>query len=146
MSGGAETLARYDMATGLAARLAQAAVDAAQAEGLSICAVVVDSAGLPLALLRMNSVTEPFVTAATDKAWTAAGFRRSTEALRERMATDALRSGAAARPRLLLWGGGVPVMRDGDCVGAIGVSGGTVDQDMACASAALLACGLQVAP
>ena len=36
-------------------------------------------------------------------------------------------------------GGGLPVIVDGAVVGAIGVSGGTVDEDKACAEAAIAA-------
>jgi uncharacterized protein GlcG (DUF336 family) len=43
---------------------------------------------------------------------------------------------------MLLWGGGLPVLIDGVCVGAIGVSGGLVAQDIACAKAALAVYGL----
>jgi uncharacterized protein GlcG (DUF336 family) len=42
-------------------------------------------------------------------------------------------------PRLTLIGGGVPITVDNTVVGAIGVSGGTVDQDIECAHAALRA-------
>ncbi len=42
-------------------------------------------------------------------------------------------------PRLTLIGGGVPITVDNAVVGAIGVSGGTVDQDVECAHAALRA-------
>ena len=58
------------------------------------------------------------------------------------MAAEELRAGAATRSRMLLWGGGLPVMVEDACVGAIGVSGGLVADDVACAEAALAACGL----
>ncbi|MBE2277284.1 MAG: heme-binding protein [Rhodobacteraceae bacterium] len=135
-------VARADLAASMAQRLVQAAVDEAARQGWRIAAVAADAGGLPLALLRMNGVNEVFLTAATDKAWTAASFRRSTEALRERMSAEELRAGAASRARMLLWGGGLPILVDGACIGALGVSGGLVAQDIACAEAALAACGL----
>jgi uncharacterized protein GlcG (DUF336 family) len=49
------------------------------------------------------------------------------------------------RPRLLTWGGGVPVRVDGQVVGAVGVSGGPEDDDIACARAALAALNLDQA-
>lgn len=130
------------LASATALQLVQAAVAEARRLGLRIVAVAVDAGGLPLAVLRMDGVNEAFLAAATDKAWTAATFRRSTEALRERMAAQELRAGAATRSRMLLWGGGLPVIVADTCVGAIGVSGGLVDQDISCAEAALHACAL----
>lgn len=136
------TVARRDLTTDMAIKLTGAAIAEAARLGLRICAVVADAGGLPLSVMRMNGANEPFLTAALDKAWTAAGFRRSTEVLRERMAEDELRAGATSRPHMLLWGGGLPILVDGECVGAIGVSGGLVSQDITCAEAALSACGL----
>lgn len=130
------------LGSAMALRLVQGAVAEAGRQGLRIAAVAVDAGGLPLAVLRMDGVNEAFLTAASDKAWTAAAFRRPTEALRTRMSAEDLRAGAATRSRMLLWGGGLPVMVEGACVGAIGVSGGLVTQDVACAEAALSACGL----
>lgn len=130
------------LGSAIALKLVQTAVEEGARKGLRIAAVVVDAGGLPLAVLRMDGVNEAFLSAATDKAWTAAAFRRPTEALRERMAAEELRAGAATRSRMLLWGGGLPVMVEGACVGAIGVSGGLVADDIACAEAALAACGL----
>ncbi|HET7480120.1 MAG TPA: heme-binding protein [Rubrobacteraceae bacterium] len=44
-----------------------------------------------------------------------------------------------AQPGQPLFGGGIPLMRDGALVGAVGVSGGTVDQDQEVAEAGLAA-------
>jgi uncharacterized protein GlcG (DUF336 family) len=37
--------------------------------------------------------------------------------------------------RIVIFAGGIPLLRDGDVVGAVGVSGGTVDQDQEVAEA-----------
>ncbi|MCF1709429.1 heme-binding protein [Tabrizicola sp. J26] len=142
MTGTAATTTRRDITTETAAALVRAAIDEATRIKVRICAVAVDASGLPLALLRMNGVNEPMVAFATDKAWTAATMRRGTDALRQRMEQDPLRLGAANRERLMLWGGGLPIVIDGEVVGAIGVSGALVDQDVHCAEAALASCGL----
>jgi uncharacterized protein GlcG (DUF336 family) len=106
-------------------------------KSLRICAAVADSSGSIVALLRMDGVNDPYVEFASDKAYTAATTRRSTEAFYERMSsTPALALGFGNRRRLMLWGGGLPLFRDGNCVGAIGVSGGTVADNIACAKAA----------
>ena len=47
-----------------------------------------------------------------------------------------------ARPRFCALGGGFPIRVDDALVGGIGVSGGTEDEDIRCASAGLAALGL----
>lgn len=132
-----QTTVRTDISCRSAIDLAQAAIEAAELKSLRICAVVADSGGSIVALMRMDGVNDPYVEFASDKAYTAATTRRSTEAFYERMSsTPALALGFGNRPRLMLWGGGLPLFRDGNCVGAIGVSGGAVADDIACALAA----------
>ncbi|MNO10177.1 hypothetical protein D3C81_2338650 [compost metagenome] len=46
-----------------------------------------------------------------------------------------MRSGLALRPRMVLFGGGVPVKVEGAVVGAFGVSGASAEQDEQCAQA-----------
>jgi uncharacterized protein GlcG (DUF336 family) len=95
-----------------------------------------------VAMLRMDGVNDPYVEIATDKAYTAATTRRSSESFYERMSsTPALTLGFTNRNRLTVWGGGLPLFHDGICVGGIGISGGTVADDIACAEAALIDCG-----
>jgi uncharacterized protein GlcG (DUF336 family) len=55
---------------------------------------------------------------------------------------ERLRIGITSRPRLVVLGGGVPIIAGGICMGGIGVSGGTEEQDEVCANAALEALGL----
>jgi uncharacterized protein GlcG (DUF336 family) len=57
-------------------------------------------------------------------------------------ADEALRIGLPLRPRLVVFGGGLPVREDGQLIGGIGVSGGSAEQDEACAHAGLAAIGL----
>ena len=56
--------------------------------------------------------------------------------------TDLLRLGLAERPRLVMFGGGLPIINAGQRIGGIGVSGGSAEQDEACARAGLRAIGL----
>lgn len=134
---------RSDLSTDLAAELVGNAVAEARRLGVNICAVVVDSSGLPLATLRMNGVSEMIVGFATDKAKTAATFRRATDEMRDRLGADHLWLGASSRTNLMLWGGGLPIFHQDQCIGSIGVSGALVQQDIQCAEAALSASGLQ---
>ncbi|HYW91184.1 MAG TPA: heme-binding protein [Gammaproteobacteria bacterium] len=117
---------------------ARAAIDRAEALGIAVNVAVVDAAGTPVAFLRMNGAPLHSIGIAEDKAYTAAGFGLST-ADWDRVTGDDenLRRGLASRPRLLMLGGGLPVFVDGDCVGGIGVSGGSEAQDGECARTGL---------
>jgi uncharacterized protein GlcG (DUF336 family) len=127
-----------DAAQGLADR----AVARARQDGIGIAVAVVDAQGVLLAFRRMDGVAPPVVDFATDKAFTAATLRRSTAAFGERMTSaPAMTLGAATRARLLAWGGGLPILKDGRCVGGIGVSGAKDYEDVACAAEALAAMG-----
>ena len=82
---------------------------------------------------------------AIDKAYTAAGFGLPTAAWTEalEMHSPAVRSGLPLRPRMVCFGGGLPLRHDGRLIGGIGVSGGSEPQDEACARAGLSAIGLE---
>ena len=132
------TVTRQDVSSGAALSLVQAAAAFAASKSLRICAVVADSSGRTVAMLRMDGVNDPYAEFAADKAYTAATTRRSTEEFYERMSsTPALALGFTNRNRLMVWGGGLPLFRTGVCVGGIGISGGTVSDDISCAEAAL---------
>ncbi|WP_097459469.1 GlcG/HbpS family heme-binding protein [Mangrovitalea sediminis] len=121
---------------------ARAAVEKAAALGIRINVAVVDRAGLPMAFLRMSGAPLHSIGIAEDKAYTAASFGLSTAAWASVLAdNDGLRQGLASRERLVMFGGGLPVMLEGACIGGIGVSGGSEEQDEICARAGLAALG-----
>lgn len=130
-----------------ALRLVQAVRDHAVHNGWNVAVAVVDRQGVPLAALRMDGATPPILDFASDKAFTAATMRRSTTALFERMnSVPSLRLGLANRQRLAVWGGGLPIVLEGQVIGGIGVSGASDEEDIACAKAALAAEGLDFEP
>lgn len=100
---------------------------------------VVDESGVVKASLRMDGAPLLSVQVATDKAYTAAGFSMSTDAWFDFIDKDEpLRVGAATGiDRLVVFGGGYPIVVDGAVIGAGGVSGGHYSQDMAIAQAGL---------
>lgn len=123
--------------------LADAATAHARQKGIAVAVAVVDREGALMAFERMDGVPAPIVEFSIDKAYTAATTGASTRDFFGRMESNpALKLGLANRSRLLVWGGGVPARADGEVVGGIGVSGGSEDDDVACAEAALAACGL----
>lgn len=125
---------------------AHAAVAAAVAKGRELgCAMnaaVVDAGGNLVAFLRASGAFLPSIGIAQDKAYTAAAFGMSTDTLCRAVSDPAvLRDGIAARPGVVLFGGGFPIVVEGRVVGGIGCSGGSEDHDRACAQAGIAAIG-----
>ncbi|MFS2116315.1 MULTISPECIES: GlcG/HbpS family heme-binding protein [Herbaspirillum] len=122
-----------------AQQVLQAAQAKAQAENWPCVISVVDAAGLPVALVRMDNAAVPAgVEIAPGKARTAALFRRPSGALED--AINGNRPAAATARGFVLMRGGLPLVADGQVVGAIGVSADTPqhDEDIAKAGVAAL--------
>jgi uncharacterized protein GlcG (DUF336 family) len=119
-----------------AARKAAApALAEAQKNNWRMAVAVVDISGDLVFFEKMDGTQAASVNIAADKARSAARFKRPTKALQ-----DALAAGGAGMRLLALEGavpveGGIPLVADGKIVGAIGVSGGTSEQDGQCAKA-----------
>jgi uncharacterized protein GlcG (DUF336 family) len=121
----------------------KAAVAAAAARGVAVVAAVVDPGGHLVASLRGDGAFAASIGIAHDKAWTAAIFKASTEGLAAGLSGNpVLLAGIAARPNVVLFGGGLPMSHEGAVIGGIGVSGGSEDDDRAAAAAGLAALGL----
>lgn len=125
-------------------RAVGAAVQAAQALGASVNVAVVDASGVLAAFLRLPGAPLHSVEIAIDKAYTAVSFGLPThqwaQALQSHSA--AVREGIVLRPRFVAFGGGLPIVEGGQRIGAIGVSGGSEEQDQQIAQAGLNALGL----
>ena len=121
-----------------------AAVQAAQGLGARINVAVMDASGALVAFLRMPGAPLHSADIAIDKAYTAASFGLATSqwtaALQQHSA--AVREGLVLRPRFVAFGGGLPILEDGQRLGGIGVSGGSEQEDEACARAGLASIGL----
>lgn len=121
----------------------QAAVAHAQSLGIAVNVAVTDVSGLLAGFLRMPGAFVHSIDIAIDKAYTAAGFGFPTSAWKDVVAGDEmLRIGLNQRPRLVMFGGGLPIVEAGVRIGGIGVSGGSAEQDELCARAGLAALGL----
>jgi len=120
----------------------QEAVKKAQELGIKINASVCDGAGIEMSFLRMTGAFIHSIDIARDKAYTAASFGFPTEDWPSVFkSAPELEDGIVRRDRLVTFGGGLPIKLDGNLVGAIGVSGGTAEEDVACAQAGLNAIG-----
>lgn len=117
-----------------ARRMLDAALAAASSQNLRMTIAVVDEGGYPLCLQRMDGAGLMTPKVALEKARTAALMRAPSRRLADRV---------AAEPALLRltdylpMAGGLPLTIDGTCVGAIGISGGTADQDEAIGDAGI---------
>ena len=120
-----------------------AAVRRANELGVKVNVAVTDASGVLVAFQRMPGSFLHSVEIAIDKAFTAASFGFPTTQWVDVIGHDkALQIGLPLRPRLVIFGGGLP-MRDGPAlIGGIGVSGGSAAQDEDCARAGLRAAGL----
>jgi len=126
-----------------AAAAVQAAVSHAAARGWKINVAVVDRGGNLMAFLRMPGAYLHSIDIAIDKAYTAASFGFPTKQWMAAIGHDeGMKLGFAARPRLVVFGGGLPIRIDDDWIGGIGVSGASESEDEECAQAGLTAIGL----
>jgi len=126
-----------------AATATQAAVTHAEQLGIRINVAVTDGSGTLMAFLRMPGAFLHSVEIAMDKAYTAASFGFPTVQWPNILKDDeALRIGIGQRPRMVIFGGGLPINENGELIGGIGVSGGSAEQDEECARAGLAALGL----
>ena len=115
-----------------------AAAHAKAAElGIGVTVTVVDDGGQVRTQARMDAARFGTLTVSANKALTAAAFGIPTKVF-----TDLVQPGQplygfsdAAGGRIAAFGGGAPLVRDDEVVGAIGVSGGSVDQDQDIAAA-----------
>ena len=108
----------------------------ARANGWAMAAAVVDPAGILVYFEKVDDTQHASPQIAIDKARSAALFKRPTK-----MFQDSVERGGVGLRVMKLRGampveGGVPLVVNGQIVGALGVSGGTAEQDGQCAKAA----------
>ncbi|MFI6511816.1 heme-binding protein [Streptosporangium sp. NPDC050855] len=126
----------------LALRMCEAAVRQAAREGALISVAVVDAGGHLVAFQRMDGARIAGPALAAGKAYTAVAHHMPTAELAPLVAPGGELYGLAGDGYVCL-GGGVPLTGargDGGVRGAIGVSGGSIPQDVACAEAAAALC------
>jgi len=119
--------------------LIQGAEEKAHEIGVPMCIAVVAESGFLIAFKRMDGGKPLSTTLAQDQAQPAAISRNSTQAYNECCVPGSPTFGIhpSAGGRFSIVGGGIPVEVDGALVGAIGLSGGAPEQDIACATAGL---------
>ena len=129
-----------------------AALAKAAAIGVPETVCVCDDGGYPIALERMDGarITGPQI--AWNKAFTAAGHKRSTHLFNTQPNGPALPGNEAFGiqwsfdGKFAIFVGGFPIVVNGEVVGGVGLSGGNGEQDIACGLAALQALHELLAP
>ena len=114
-------------------RILTAARTEAQNNQWPVTIVVVDDGGHPLALERLDGAAPISAYIATEKARTSALGRRESKGYEEMV--NGGRTAFVTAPLLTSLEGGVPVIVDGQVIGAVGVSGVKAEQDAQVAKA-----------
>ncbi|TLX52977.1 hypothetical protein DN824_00650 [Stutzerimonas nosocomialis] len=109
----------------------------AQNNQWAVTIAVVDDGGHPLALERLDGCAPIGAYIATEKARSAALGRRETKGYEDMV--NGGRSAFLSAPVVCSLEGGVPVIVDGQVIGAVGVSGVKADQDAQVAKAGVQA-------
>ena len=120
---------------------AERVIDAARAEaarrGFTMSFAVVDPAGELVSFGKMDGTQNASTAVAQAKARSAAGFRRPTKAFSDAVAAG--RTAILTLPGAIAIEGGVPIQAGGRVIGALGVSGGSSEEDGQIAAARLAA-------
>lgn len=133
------TVKRLDLADA-GVLLAGARAKAAEI-GVPMCIAITDEGGNLVAFERMDGGKVTSITIAIDKAFTAAGAKKATHEYGEvsQPGKPVYGIASAIGGRLMVVGGGLPVIVGGEVVGGIGVSSGTPMQDREVAEAGIAA-------
>lgn len=111
--------------------LCKAAQDKSREMGLDISFAIADADGLPRLFRRFGEALVLSVTLVPDKAYTAAITQTPTEDLIPLVADGGNLMGMnTCDSRITVVPGGLPLIIDGNIVGAIGVGGGSKEQDL----------------
>lgn len=114
-------------------RILSAARNEAQNNQWAVTIVIVDDGGHPLALERLDGCAPIGAYIATEKARTSALGRRESKGYEEMV--NGGRYAFLSAPLLTSLEGGVPIIADGQVIGAVGVSGVKAEQDAQVAKA-----------
>lgn len=135
----AELINKQALGLSGAKKIAAAAELEAVRNKWNVVIAVVDDGGHLVYLQRLDGAPTGSIDVAIGKARTAAAFKRPTQVFDEMAKT---RPAITSIPGIVPLEGGVPVMVDGQLVGAVGVSGATSEQDVQVAEAGISALGI----
>jgi glc operon protein GlcG len=138
-SSNAQLLDKKTLSLEAANKIIAGAMIEAKANNWSVDIAIVDEGGHLLSFQRMDGASIGAIDAAIGKARTSSIYRRPTKALEEAAKT---RPAIVTLPNSVQLQGGVPIIVNGQIVGAVGVGGVTSQQDEQIAEAGLRHAGL----
>lgn len=118
-------------------------IDSAEKEseniGVQMVISILDDGGNLIATHRMDDAWLASIDIAHNKAWTSVALKMPTSNLEEATVPQAELWGlnTTNQGKIVVFGGGIPLEKDGKVIGAVGVSGGAVPQDVQVAEAAV---------
>jgi uncharacterized protein GlcG (DUF336 family) len=120
----------------------EAAIAKAREIGQPMNIAVVDAGTNLAAFVRMDGAWLGSIDIAVNKAFTAKAFDTSTLELGRNSQPGGQFFGihVSNHDRVMIFAGGIPIKVSGQIIGAVGVSGGSGEQDQAVAEAAVAAC------
>jgi glc operon protein GlcG len=122
-----------------AKRIVDAIVEKALQLQKAAVIAVADAHGELIVFARMDGAPLSSIRVAANKAWTAARERKPTKDIGDKVRHPEKGFDIAfyGDSRFVGWGGGIPIWKNGEVVGAIGVSGLSSTEDIALASVGL---------
>lgn len=119
-----------------ARRIIDVIVEKASQMQKAAAVAVADSHGDLICFARMDGAPVSSIRIAMNKAWTAARERKPTKEIGEKVKHPEKGHDIAyyGDPKYVGWGGGVPVWKNGEVVGAVAVSGLSSNEDIALAT------------
>lgn len=130
---------QQDTATQTALKLLNLAIEEAKQIGIPIVFALVDGHGNAILNYRMPNALLVSSDLAVKKAYTAVALKMATHELHNLVqpGQPLYQIEASCSDQLVSFGGGYPIFSDGKIIGGIGISGGSVEEDMQIAQAAL---------
>lgn len=138
VSASAQLTVRRDLSYDLAKTVAETTMAHCVGENLQVSIHVIDSSGDTIIALRGDGARPFTFDNSYEKAFTAMAFGRpSAEMQAEYAEGNSTRAQQADFPHVVMIGGGMPIVADGEVVGGVGISGAASSATDACVQAGL---------
>jgi uncharacterized protein GlcG (DUF336 family) len=135
---GVNIMACNEKFSNLFEEMAAAAREEAKKLGVKVSIAIADKNGSLLYFNRFDDAILVSINIAINKAYTSVYMNMSTEELSKlTQSGDTLFGINTADPRLVIFGGGIPLVKDGITCGAVGISGASVEDDITIAQKAV---------
>lgn len=120
----------------IAEKIAEECLKKAERMNIAMVISVLGDDGKLITFKRMDNALPVSIDLAPAKAYTAYALRMTTEELGEISKPGEMLYGIdTSCENIVLFGGGIPLRSQGEVIGAVGVSGGSVDEDIEVAQA-----------